>query len=63
LIYNQIGNVLERLSNVQDSAQDMVKMADLMQTSIALQTYQLDNNTYPIYDSFVDVSQLSSFLI
>ena len=63
LIYTQIGNVLERLSNVQDSAQDMVKMADLMQISTALQIYQLDENAYPIYNSFIDASQLSSLLV
>jgi len=57
------GGILDRLSGVQERAKDVAKSADLQQISTALQTYQLDNNTYPIYDSFVDVSQLSSFLI
>ncbi len=57
------GGILDRLSGVQERAKDVAKSADLQQISIALQTYQLDNNSYPIYDSFVDVSQLSSFLV
>ena len=54
--------ILDRLSGVQERTQDVAKMWDLQQISTALSMYDLDKNIYPVYTSFIDVSQLSPYL-
>lgn len=55
LLYRFWG-VLKRMSDVE-------RRANLQQILAALETYKLDNNTYPVYNSYIDTKKLSGDLV
>ncbi len=57
------GGLIGRLSSIQDRASNIAKLWDIQMIASALEIYNLDEDTYPIYETFVEVSQLSWYLM